>query len=315
MKKSKMVTLGAAVVTLALLSGCGGAKAPSKEKNAQGGGAAAEAPVFAVNTSTAARGLISDYLALSGDIVAASTVDTLPEVAGKVRRLYVSVGDRVNRNQPLADIDPSRPGMEYEVNVVRAPVSGIVVALPASIGMTVSQAVSVARIAAGNALEIKLYAAERFVSRLRQGQPCEIALDAYPGETFQGTVTELSPVVDPASRTLEVTVGLGNSGARLRAGMFAKVKIITERKPNVVKIPASAMVQRFGENYVFTVEQDPANSGFVARKAVITPGIVIDGIMEVEEGLAAGAEFVTRGQSLLEDGSRINVIERTPPLN
>jgi len=78
------------------------------------------------------------------------------------------------------------------------------------------------------------------------------------------------------------------------------------------------VVQRFGEEYVFTLEEAPQGDsrerGFVARKRVITPGILIDGILEVEKGLNPGEEFVVRGQTLLEDGSRINVIERTPPL-
>jgi multidrug efflux pump subunit AcrA (membrane-fusion protein) len=46
---------------------------------------------------------------------------------------------------------------------------------------------------------------------------------------------------------MEVTVGISNTGSRLKPGMFAKVKIITERKNNIVKIPAGAMVQRFGK--------------------------------------------------------------------
>jgi multidrug efflux pump subunit AcrA (membrane-fusion protein) len=288
-------------------------------KEGAGPGGPAEAPVFAVNTSTAAEGLISDYLALSGDIVAASTVDTFPDISGsgKVTRLYVTVGQQVQRNQVIADVDPSRPGMDYLISQVKAPVSGTIVALPAQVGQTVSPSVSVARIAAGNvsqgALEIKLYVAERFLSRISLKQPCEITLDAYPSEKFQGYVSELSPVVDPASRTMEITVRLENPDNKLRAGMFAKVKIIIEQKSQVVKIPESAVVDRFGEKYVFVVENGAG--GFVVRKRVITPGINIDGVLEVEQGLSPGQEFVVRGQTLLEDGSRVNIIDRTPPLS
>jgi multidrug efflux pump subunit AcrA (membrane-fusion protein) len=106
--------------------------------------------------------------------------------------------------------------------------------------------VPLARIAAGsaasgNALEIRLYVAERFISRMVLRLPCEITLDAYPGEIFQGRITELSPVVDPTSRTMEVRIGVTNTGNKLKAGMFAKVRIITETKSNIVKIPAAAL--------------------------------------------------------------------------
>ena len=274
-----------------------------------------DTPVFAVNTIAAVQGQIRDYLALSGDIVAGSSVDVYSDVAGKVSRLRVAVGDRVARNQAVAEVDPSRPGMDYVASVVRAPIAGTVTSLPAQLGMTVSQAVPLARIAGGSALEIKLYVAERFISKMARGLPCEITLDAWPGEVFRGSVSEVAPVVDPGSRTMEVRVNVDNQGSRLKAGMFAKVRIITERKENIVKIPSSAMIQRFGEDYVFTAEQDSEDpSVLIARKKVIVPGIIVDGVLEVTQGLKADEDVIIKGHTLLDDGARINVIERVSPL-
>ncbi|MDR2029799.1 MAG: efflux RND transporter periplasmic adaptor subunit [Treponema sp.] len=276
----------------------------------------ASVPVFAVNTTTAVRGQIRDYIALSGDIVASSVVDAYSEVAGKVISLSVAVGDRVDRDEPLAEVDPSRPGMVFNIGVVKAPIAGTVVALPAQIGMTISQAVPIARISGNNALEIRLYIAERFISQIALNLPCEISLDAYPGEVFRGRVSELSPVVDPASRTMEIRVRVDNAGTRLKAGMFAKVRIITQRKENIVKIPATAMVQRFGESLVFTLEQDSEDPAIlVARARPVVPGILIDGVLEVQQGLGPDEEIVIRGQTLLEDGVRVNVVDRVAPLS
>ncbi|MDR2304058.1 MAG: efflux RND transporter periplasmic adaptor subunit [Treponema sp.] len=318
MKGAKLYVLILAGILLLTFSGCERIKeAYSKLGQGPGSGPAApaEAPVFAVNTTTATQGQIRDYIALSGDIVAGSTVDTYSDAAGKVTRLFVSVGSRVRKGDPIAEVDPSRPGMNYVPGIAEAPVGGTVVSLPAQVGMTISQAVPLARIAAGSALEIKLYVAERFISKISMGLPCEISLDAWPGEVFRGTISEVSPVVDPASRTMEVRVNVDNPGSRLKAGMFAKVRIITERKNGIVKIPAGALIERLGEEYIFTVEADPENAGgFVVRKTIIKPGIVIDGVMEVQEGLGADTEIVVRGQTLLTDGARINIIEKVPPL-
>ncbi|MDR0655492.1 MAG: efflux RND transporter periplasmic adaptor subunit [Treponema sp.] len=316
MKGAKFLVLTG--VLLLTFSGCERIKeAYSNLGKGPGGGpsAPAEAPVFAVNTTTAAQGQIRDYIALSGDIVSGSTVDAYSDAAGKVTQLFVSVGSRLRKGDPIAEVDPSRPGMNYVPGIATAPVGGTVVSLPAQVGMTISQAVPLARIAAGSALEIKLYVAERFISKISMGLPCEISLDAWPGEVFRGTISEVSPVVDPASRTMEVRVNVDNPGSRLKAGMFAKVRIITERKNNIVKIPAGTLIERLGEEYVFTVEADPENAGgFVARKTIIKPGIVIDGVMEVQDGLKADTEIVVRGQTLLTDGARINIIEKVPPL-
>jgi RND family efflux transporter MFP subunit len=206
--------------------------------------------------------------------------------------------------------------MTYVPGVARAPISGIIVALPAQMGMTVSQAVPLAKISGGSALEIKLYVAERFISKIAMGLPCRITLDAYPGESFRGSVSEVSPVVDPASRTMEVKVNVENPGSRLKAGMFAKVQVITEQKENIVKIPSSALGQRFDESYVFTLDTDPRDPAFrVARRRVVVPGILIDGVQEIQQGLQSNEEIVVRGQTLLEDGARINVIERVAPLS
>ena len=272
-----------------------------------------EGPVFAVNTMPAAHGQIQDYLPLSGDIYSSSTVDTYSDAAGKVSRLYVSVGSRVAKNDPVAEVDPSRPGMEFVPSLVKAPVSGTIIALPAQLGMTVSQAVPLARISGGGGLEIRLFVAERFISRISMNQPCEITLDAWPGDIFRGSVTEVSPTVDAASRTMEIRVGVENPGSKLKAGMFAKVRVITEHKDDIVKIPVGAMVSRFGERYIFIVDSaDPAYP--VARKKNVVPGILIDGVQEIVQGLDPGEEVVIRGQTLLEDGSRVNVIERLAPL-
>jgi membrane fusion protein, multidrug efflux system len=318
MKKTRWASL--LMITLLVFSGCERIKEtynivvqsivdPSGETDGS-----SVTQVYAVNTIPAASGQIRDYLALSGDIVSSSIVDTYSDAAGKVNRLYVSIGSKVKKGDPVAAVDPSRPGMEYVASVVRAPVDGTIIALPAQLGMTVSQAVPLARISGGAGLETRLYVAERFISKVSLNQPCEITLDAYPGEVFRGSISEISPTVDTTSRTMEIRVGVENPGSRLKAGMFAKVRIIIETKENVVKIPSSAVVNRFGEQYVFSVDKTNPQAP-VARKRVIVPGIVIDGVMEVRQGLAPNEEVVIRGQTLLEDGSRVNVIEQLQPLS
>jgi len=315
MKKSvKQRAAVAAVLIIAVFgfSGCERIKEAYGKRSAEASQAQA-ATIYAVNTTAAIKGQIQDYLPLSGDIIASSTVDTYSDAAGKVSKLYVSVGSRVRKDDPVAEVDPSRPGMEFVPSLVKAPVSGTVVALPAQLGMTVSQAVPLARISGGTGLEIRLYVAERFISKVRLNLPCEITLDAYPGEVFRGNITEISPTLDSTSRTMEIKVGVENPGSKLKAGMFAKVRVITERKESIVKIPASAMLNRFGEQYLFVIDNtDPAAP--VVRKRHVVPGIVIDGVMEIQQGLAPDEEIVIRGQTLLEDGSRINIIERLAPL-
>lgn len=303
------------ILTVFVFSSCEQIKEVYKKINPGKDEKGPDVPVFAVNTILAAHGQIQDYIAFSGDIWAGSTVDVHPEAAGIVTELYVSIGRRVNRGDPIAAVDPSRPGMAFRQNIAYAPIGGTIIAIPAQVGMTVSQAVPLARISGGGGLEIRLNVAERFISKMALNLPCEITLDAWPGEVFQGSISEISPTVDMASRTMEIRVNVTNADSKLKPGMFAKVRVITERKDNIVKIPAPAVINRFGEQYVYVIEKDSQDPQFnIVRKRTIVPGILIDGVMEILSGLAPNEEIVVRGQTLLDDGSRINIIERLTPL-
>ena len=310
----KIVFAALSIITIMLLIGC----ERIQQAYGRGGRAAPEPPipVFAVNVMEATRGSIGDYISFSGDVVAATAVDVFSDIAGRVNRISVSVGTRVTRGTVIATVDPSRPGMEFIPSAVRAPISGTIIAVPATLGMTVSQAVPLARISGDSALEIRLSIAERFVSRISMGQTCEILLDAWPGERFYGQISEISPVIDPASRTMDIRITVDNPDFLLKAGMFARVRIITEHRDNVVVLPASALIRRFGEEFVFVAQPDPENEGItIARKQLVVPGIVIDGVMEVREGLNPGDDVVVRGQGLLDDRTRINIIDRVPSIN
>lgn len=301
-RKSLAVALAAAGIAV-LLAACG-AQAGRR------GGAAADAAetVFAVDTTTATGGEILDYLMINGEVVTRTSVDVYPETAGKLSRLRISLGEYVARDQVIAEVDPSRPGMNYVASPVKSTIAGTVIALPIQEGATVTQAVPVARIGRLDELEVRTRVAERFVSKVRVGLEAVLRFDAYPAERFRAVVTELSPVIDPQSRTLEVRLRLTPPDRRIKAGMFGQVKIITERKEGIVKVPSDVVVQRFGTSYVFVVKDG------VAQRRKVNPGLQIDNKVEVTEGLAAGEEIVLRGQTLLEDKSKVRVVERYPGL-
>lgn len=266
---------------------------------------------FAVATTTALKGQISDYLSVSGDVVSESTIDVFPDVAGKVSKLLVELGSRVRRDQPVVEVDPSRPGMNYVPSQVKSPIAGTVVSIPVEIGGTVAPGVSVARIASTDALELRCYIAERFVSKMKVGLRADLSLEAYPGRTFHAVVRELSPVLDPVSRTLEVKLAILDAGDVLKAGMFAKLKIYTERKAGVVILPAAAVVQRSGEHFAFVVVNDPKHAGStIVQKRSVQLGLQVDDRLEIVQGLSEGDQVVLRGQTLLDDGVRVNVVSR-----
>lgn len=271
--------------------------------------------VFAVNTTKTVAGELIDYLDLNGDVLTKSTVDIYPDTFGKVSKLSINVGDRIEKDQVIAEIDPSRPGMIFVPSPVKSPISGTVSNIPVYVGSTITQGMPIARITTTDNLEIRTEVAERFIGKMRTGLETLISFEAFPGELFRGRVTELSPLVDPASRTLELKVRLNRQDPRIRPGMFAAMKVITERKLGIVKIPVDCLVRRYGETYVFVVKDDPtASTGKRVERRQVLPGIQIDEKLEIVKGLRPGELIVIMGQSLLEDNSVIRVVGEVPPL-
>lgn len=272
--------------------------------------------IFAVSTTVAVKGEIKDYLQLNGDIAARTTVDTFADTAGKIKNIFVRVGDTVRKNQIIAEIDPSRPGMTFAESPVKASISGTVTRVTVQIGATVAPNLPIVKISKMDELEVILYIAERFISKMSVGLPAVIKTEAFPGEQFTGSIREISPVVDKNSRTMEIKLNIDDTSSRLKAGMFAEVKIITEEKKDIVKIPTEAMINRFGEYYVFIVNNDSDNSDrSIVEKRTVAPGLRIDNQLEITKGLEEDDILVIRGQTLLEDGLFVKVVSTVEPLS
>lgn len=314
LKKKGAMLLLAALLTIAIFSGCdrfgGGAEQADTEQ-----ADAEQETVFAVSTTEAVEGQIKDYIEVNGDVVTRTKVDTFPDTAGKLADLYVEVGDRVRKDQVIAEVDPSKPGMQFSASPVKAPISGTITSLPVQVGSTVSQQMTVAQISKMDDLEVRVHVAERFISKMAVGLPAEFSFDAYPDRNFNGRVREISPVVDPVSRTLELKISISNGAEVLKAGMFGEVRIITDEKSNIVKIPAECLVRRFGEESVFVVKRAEEEDMAVAERRKVNSGIEIDQKLEIRSGLEPGEEVIYRGQTLLEDGSRVRVVETVQPLS
>lgn len=265
--------------------------------------------VFAINVTPAVQGEIRDYIEVNGDVRTTTNIDVYPNTAGEVVRLYTSVGRTVQANQVIAEIDPSRPGQNFALSPVTAPIAGTITRLPVRVGSQVSLAAPIAEVSRTTELEIAVQIAERFISKVSVGLPATIHLDAFPGEVFNASVTELNPVVDPLTRSLEVTLRFTGVDRRVRSGMYAAVRIITQQKENIVKVPADVLVRRFGETFVFVVADDET-----VERRIVTPGIEIDNVLEISSGLAPGELVVYQGQALLADGAEVRVINTISPL-
>ena len=261
--------------------------------------------VFAVYAMKAHASNLDDYLEFGGNVQAASSVDIYPDVqSGKITRILVKVGDKVQKDQILAEVDSSRPGMDYKVSPIKTPVGGTVTSLPINVGSTVAASMPIGKISSTGKLEIKTNVAERFISRIALYQKAELSFDAFPGEKFPATLVEIDPVLDTTSRTLGIKLIQEPSDSRLKAGMYAKIKLITETKSNTIVIPNNVIVTRNSKDIVYVL--NPTDNTVSVRE--VKKGIRVDDRQEVVGGIEVGDIIVIKGQALLSDGAKVNVI-------
>jgi membrane fusion protein (multidrug efflux system) len=151
-------------------------------------------------------------------------------------------------------------------------------------------------------LILRVNVPERELSKLSVGQPAELSFDAVPGRTFRGEIALISPSIDPATATFSVRIRVTETGGLLRPGMFARVAIVYERKPDALQIPRTALLDTDGQPKVFVVKD-----GKAAERAVKL-GLSNGGWIEVTEGLTDGEQVVVVGQGAVKPGAAVRVV-------
>jgi membrane fusion protein (multidrug efflux system) len=151
-------------------------------------------------------------------------------------------------------------------------------------------------------LQLRINVPERELAKLSLGQPAELTFDAVPGRAFQGQIVLISPAIDPATATFPVRIRVTETGGLLRPGMFARVAIIYERKPDALQIPRTALLDGDGPPKVFVVKD-----GKAAERAVKL-GLSNGAWIEVTSGLKDGEQVVVVGQGAVKPGAAVRVV-------
>lgn len=135
------------------------------------------------------------------------------------------------------------------------------------------------------------------------GQAVAITSDAFPQETWPGTIGAIDPVIDPATHTVKIRARLANPQARLLPGLFAIVTLTLETLPEARLVPEQAIVQRGERSFVYRVTK--ANA---AEFVEVELGLRQSGKVQILSGLGAGEIVVTDGQEKLKPGLPVEIV-------
>jgi len=247
------------------------------------------------------RGNIAKTISFTGNISGKEQVNVHPiEETGRLIKYLVKEGDRVSKGAVIALVDRSIKGLEFQPARITSPISGVVGMLFLDPGAMVSPQISVAMIANMDAVKVEIAVVEKDISHIKKGQKAKIRVDAYPDEIFTGILEELSPVINPMSRTAKCEIHIKNPGHRLRPGMYAKVSLIIDEHKDVIVVPQKAVLERNGEKLVFLSEGDS-----LARERKVEIGFDDEEKFEIVSGLKEGEAIIVLGNYGLIDGAKI----------
>jgi multidrug efflux system membrane fusion protein len=157
---------------------------------------------------------------------------------------------------------------------------------------------------------------EKDSAALQAGQTVRIAVDAYPGKTFEGKITAIEPQIATDTRNIRVQATLANPDHTLKPGMFTTTTVVLPDKPAVVTVPETAVDYTLYGDSVFLITEKKADDGksslTVVRTFVVT-GNRINGRAEILSGLKPGDRVVAVGQLKLQSGVAVTISAEPPP--
>ena len=147
----------------------------------------------------------------------------------------------------------SSRGYGLDKSVITAPFDGVVGLRKVSIGDFVNVGQDMVNLEQIDPLKADFRVAEIYLGAVRPGQPIELVVDAFPGETFGGEVYAIDPLIDESGRSIVLRARLPNAESRLRPGLFARVTLVLNEREDALQIPEQALVPQGQDQFVFRV--------------------------------------------------------------
>jgi RND family efflux transporter MFP subunit len=185
---------------------------------------------------------------------------------------------------------------------VTSPISGTVSAVNVKYGEMASSAAPAVTITKLDALNVSLSVPENIVNALQVGQTAQVTVTSAGDKKLDGKIQSIAPSSDARTQLYTVKIAIENVGGVIKPGMFAQVEIPTRTKADVLTVKSQAIVLKNGQNTVFVVEDDRA----VAKS--VESGLDTGAEVEITGGLNAGDKVVTKGQTMVEQGSKVKVV-------
>ncbi len=202
-----------------------------------------------------------------------------------------------------AEVELARFRVEHAT--ITAPFDGVVGLKEISVGRYVQPGDELVALERIDPLNLDFRLSERWLTKLAPGDVVAVTVDAMPGERFEGRIVALDPQVDVNGRAVQLRATVPNADRILRPGLFARVTLELDQRPDAVLVPEAAIVLQEAGPMLYKVEEGRA----VASK--IATGVRRDGMVEITDGVAVGDTVIINGHVRLRDKVPVDVVQ--PP--
>jgi membrane fusion protein (multidrug efflux system) len=210
--------------------------------------------------------------------------------------------DEARSSLRTAQAEAELARIRLDKTTIRAPFDGVIGLKDLSVGRYVTPGDELVALERIDPLYLDFRVPERWLTKLAPGRKVAITVDAVPGVRFAGTIVALDPQIDVNGRSIRVRATVANGERILRPGLFARVFLELDPRPDAVLVPEAAVVLQEGGAIVYRIEDGRAVATRVAT------GERRDGKVEITQGLAAGATVVVNGHVRLRDRAQVEVV-------
>jgi multidrug efflux pump subunit AcrA (membrane-fusion protein) len=210
------------------------------------------------------------------------------------------------RRQALARIEQAKADVAgsqvySSFSRITAPINGVVVSRPADVGYMATPGAPLLTIESGSDYRLEAAVQESQINKIHLRDQVRVQIDALGQGELAGSVVQIVPASDPASRTYLVKISISPVGDQqnIRSGLYGKARFITGQT-QAITVPGKAVIERGQLIGVQVVDQEG-----IARLRLIKTGKIYGDRVEVLSGLTEGEQIVVDGLAAVNDGTRV----------
>ncbi len=200
---------------------------------------------------------------------------------------------------------------QIERKIIRAPFSGRIGIREVNLGQYLAPGSRITVLEAVKPVYVDFTLPQEQLARLKVGMQVRVFEENGNAVLGEGALSAIDPSVDTSTRSVRLRANLANQDEKLRSGMFVRAAVVTSDKPNVVVIPATALIHASYGDSVFVIENKPATAdkpaSRIARQKFVRTGESRGDYVSISEGVSPGEEVVVAGAFKLRNNSSVIV--------